>query len=150
MPDPYAALHPIPKGLKYDIPSDENINLHSMEDLVVESDSSTWLQVTTEYIGVFAYTFYYTELEEGEIFLRCFEAGTGEPLSKELLPATSVSPSVPGKEFHCHVRNKGFVIYEGDPLHFYAARIEVWFHTASDGQERKLMEKFYRVDGYEH
>lgn len=150
MPDPYAALHPIPKGLKYDIPSDENSNLHSMEDLVVESDSSTWLQVTTEYIGVFAYTFYYTELEEGEIYLRCFEAGTGEPLSKERLPATSVSPSVPGKEFHCHVRNQGFVIYEGDPQHFYVARIEVWFRAASDNQERKLIEKFYRVDGYEH
>lgn len=150
MPDPYAALHPIPQGLKYDIPFDENSNLHSMEDLVVKSNSSTWLQVTTEYIGVFAYTFYYTELEEGEIYLRCFEAGTGEPLSQERLRAASASPSVPGEEFHCHVRNQGFVIYEGDPQHFYVARIEVWFRAASDNQERKLMEKFYRVDGYEH
>jgi hypothetical protein len=30
------------------------------------------------------------------------------------------------------------------------ARIEVWYRSADTKEERKLMEKYYRVDGYEH
>ena len=49
--------------------------------------------------------------------------------------------------FSCLVRNKEFIIYEGDWSEYYAARIEVWFKDKK-GNKRKLMEKFYTVEGW--
>ena len=46
------------------------------------------------------------------------------------------------------VYKKGFTIYEGDWEDYYAARIEVWHKNASSGEETKLLEKIYRVEGW--
>lgn len=43
---------------------------------------------------------------------------------------------------------KRFTIYEGDWGDYYAARIEVWHKDAATGEETKLCEKTYRVEGW--
>lgn len=152
-PDPYAFSHPIPKGITYNIPIEENLESNTCSlrhDAVNESDSTTWLQVSTTFIGCFVYTFYYHDLPEGDVFLRCFEVGTNDPLSADKIEQATLSPTHAENTFCCQVSDKHFTIYEGDAEQYYVARFEVWFRSADKRQERKLLEKLYRVDGYEH
>lgn len=152
-PDPYAFSHPIPKGIVYNIPIEENLesNLCSLRhNAVNELDSTTWLQVSTEFIGQFAYTFYYHDLPAGDIFLRCYEVGTNDPLSADRIEQATLSPTRSEHTFCCQVSDRHFIIYEGDAQQYYVARFEVWFRSADTHQEQKLLEKLYRVDGYEH
>ena len=41
-----------------------------------------------------------------------------------------------------------FTIYEGDWGKPYAARFEVWFRPDSGGEERKLFERNYKIEGW--
>ena len=52
------------------------------------------------------------------------------------------------KTFSQVVDKKEFTIYEGDWGDYYAARIEVWHRDANTGEEKKLMDKVYRVEGW--
>ena len=152
-PDPYAFSHPIPEGMNYNIPiepNSENNACSLRHEAVIESDSTTWLQVSTDFIGMFAYTFYYYDLPEGDIFLRCYEAGTNDPLSADRIEKATLSPTYAENAFCCQVSDKHFIIYEGDVQQYYVARFEVWYRSADTHIERKLLEKLYRVDGYEH
>ncbi|MBE6323744.1 MAG: hypothetical protein E7074_02070 [Bacteroidales bacterium] len=152
-PDPYAYLHPIPEGLNYEIPVMEDLenNVCNMRhDAVIEADSATWLQLSSSYSGSYNYTFYYHSLPQGNIYLRCFEAGTNSPLSTDEIEQRTMSPAYSDGAFCCQVSDKHFTIYEGIPMEYYVARIEVWYRSADTKEERKLMEKYYRVDGYEH
>ena len=152
-PDPYAFSHPIPEGMEYNIPiepNSENNACSLRHEAVIESDSTTWLQVSTEFIGLFAYTFYYYDLPAGDIFLRCYEAGTNDPLSADRIEKATLSPTYAENAFCCQVSDKHFIIYEGDVQQYYVARFEVWYRSADTHIERKLLEKMYRVDGYEH
>lgn len=144
-PDPYAYFHPIPEGLSYELPSDDGKCPE-----ILESDSTTWLQVSTEYLGLYDYTFFYPNLPKGDIFLRCFEAGTNEPLSAKKIESSTIVSSIADTSFCCQVNKRSFIIYEGYALQYYVARIEVWFRDSLTHKESKLIEKFYRVDGFEH
>jgi hypothetical protein len=151
-PDPYAFSHPIPEGMAYDIPMENDLerNICALRhEAVNESDSTTWLQVSTDFTGCFAYTFYYHDLPAGEVFLRCYEAGTNAPLSADQIELSTLSPTHAENAFCCQVSDKHFVIYEGAPMQYYVARFEVWHRSANTHREQKLLEKYYRVDGYE-
>lgn len=152
-PDPYAFFHPIPAGIAYNIPIENDLesNICSLRhEAVNESDSTTWLQVSTDFMGCFAYTFYYHDLPAGDIFLRCYEAGTNDPLSADKIEHSTLSPTYAENAFCSQVSDKHFVIYEGAPMQYYVARFEVWYRSAETHQEQKLLDKLYRVDGYEH
>jgi hypothetical protein len=45
--------------------------------------------------------------------------------------------------------NTDFTIYEGDWGKPYAARFEVWFQPDSGAMERKLLEKVYKIEGWQ-
>jgi hypothetical protein len=45
--------------------------------------------------------------------------------------------------------NGTITIYEGDWGKPYAARFEVWFKGNEDQRERKLMEKVYKIEGWQ-
>ena len=140
-PDGFGAEHKIPDGLAYESPPDSGE--------VIASDTSTYLQVSGEY-GCYCYSFYYTGLPAGKIFLKCFEATENIPLSEDrILERSAVSlGSTEDFPFHQLVDHQCFTIYEGDFGDYYAARVEVWFRDSTSGAERKLMEKVYRVEGY--
>jgi hypothetical protein len=42
-----------------------------------------------------------------------------------------------------------FTIYEGDWGKPYSARFEIWFIPDNGGKERKLVEKNYKVEGWQ-
>jgi hypothetical protein len=42
------------------------------------------------------------------------------------------------------------MVYEGDWDTFYPARFELWFVPSGGGPERKLVEKVFRICGWQH
>ena len=146
-PDNFGKEHPIPTWLDYNLPLDEG------EELPYPIDSTaqdTWLQIWNDFQGgMYMYDFYHPAIERGEIFLRCYEATENIPLSPERISAASMVATPSTTSFSKVVEKQSFTIYPGDWGDYYAARIEVWYKDAKTGKERKLMEKVYRVEGWE-
>ena len=101
-------------------------------------------------LACYDWDFYYPALPDGILYLRLFEVTKNEPLSYEQIKKetkTYVSNHTAFGHIE-HNQGKGFTIYEGDFERYYAARVEVWHRDTLKHQERKLVEKIYRVDGY--
>ena len=151
-PTGFAEQYPIPEDLEYHTP----LKMHyppkeyddEVEKYVCQTDSTTYLQIRDGHQGgIYEYSFFYPQLPEGTIYLRCYEATTNLPLSEKRIKKSS-SQQIPGSTgFSCHVRGKRFTVYEGDWGKYYAARIEVWFKD-TNGNEKKLTEKIYAVEGW--
>ena len=146
-PDNFGKEHPIPTWLDYNLPLDGG------EELPYPIDSTaqdTWLQIWNDFQGgMYTYDFYYPALEEGVVFLRCYEATENIPLSSERISAASRVATPSTTSFSRVVEKQRFTIYRGDWGDYYAARIEVWYKNAKTGEEQKLLDKIYRVEGWQ-
>ena len=143
-PDGFGKKHPIPEGLKYNLPIEWNTHPNVTIDSL---DVSSFLQVYGE-AGWYDYDFYYYAIPAGEVFLRCYEVTKNIPLSEDKLSEASLVQIDSTFSFSQIVNQKRFTIYEGDYEDYYAARIEVWHRNAKTGEENKLLEKVYRVEGW--
>ena len=145
-PDPFGKEHPIPEGMEYEIPLNENAPIEVIVDGFSEKEC---LQVWNDFQGgLYQYSFYYPELPDGDVFLRCFEVTENIELSISRLRKASTVKVIDHTEFGMIADKQNFTIYEGDWGDYYAARIEVWYKNARTGKETKLMEKIYRVEGW--
>lgn len=145
-PDPFGKEHPIPEGMEYEIPLNENAPVEVIVDGFSEKEC---LQVWNDFQGgLYQYSFYYPELPDGDVFLRCFEVTENIELSTSRLRKASTVKVIDHTEFGMIADKQNFTIYEGDWGDYYAARIEVWHKNASIGEETKLLEKIYRVEGW--
>ena len=146
-PDNFGKEHPIPAHLEYSIPLDEREELSFPIDSTAQD---TWLQIWNDFQGgMYTYEFHHPALEEGWIYLRCYEATENIPLSHERISEASKVAVPSTTSFSKVVEKQCFTIYPGDWGDYYAARIEVWHKDAKTGKERKLMEKVYRVEGWQ-
>jgi hypothetical protein len=145
-PDPFGKEHPIPEGMEYEIPLKEIAPV----DLIIDGFSEKeCLQVWNDFQGgLYQYSFYYPELPDGDVFLRCFEVTENIELSTSRLRKASTVKVIDHTEFGMIADKQNFTIYEGDWGDYYAARIEVWYKNARTGKETKLLEKIYRVEGW--
>ena len=145
-PDPFGKEHPIPEGMEYEIPLKEIAPV----DLIIDGFSEKeCLQVWNDFQGgLYQYSFYYPELPDGDVFLRCFEVTENIELSTPRLRKASTVKVIDHTEFGMIADKQNFTIYEGDWGDYYAARIEVWYKNARTGKETKLLEKIYRVEGW--
>ncbi len=164
--DPFGKEHPIPAGLEYHLPLDKLITETDScgQEYMIDPDSMVLpvdIHDTNTYLslrngsqgGIYTYDFYYDPLPAGEIYLKCFEVTEDIPLSEHSWP-TPISKSSrveiqPTTSFSKLVDKQEFTIHEGVWGDYYAARIEVWFKDAATKQEKKLLEKVYRVEGWE-
>ena len=138
-PDTFGKKHPIPEGLEYSIPLGYGD----------EPDSTSCFQLRNGIEGgIYKYDFSYDALPQGEIFLKCYEVGTGCQLSKDRLESHSTVKIDSTSQYGQLVNGQEFSIYEGDWGDYYAARIEVWHRDSVSRKETKLFEKVYRVEGW--
>jgi len=88
--------------------------------------------------------------EPGMLYLKAVEVTTGTPLSVDRLKEKSNEwigwSANPAELFFS---NTNFTIYEGDWGKPYAARFEVWFTPDAGGSDRKLMEKVFKIEGWQ-
>lgn len=88
--------------------------------------------------------------EPGMIYLRAFEVTNGTPLSVDRLKERSnewIGWSDDTDELF--FSNTHFTVYEGDWGKPYAARFEIWFTPDSGANDRKLMEKVFKIEGWQ-
>lgn len=88
--------------------------------------------------------------ESGMVYLKAFEITKGTLLSTDSLKEYSnefVGWSDNSQELFFY--NTHFTIYEGDWGKPYAARFELWFVPDAGGPERKLLEKNYKIEGWQ-
>ena len=143
--DSFGKDHPIPDGMAYEIPLQEDATAPSADIMNVES----YLQLRNGVQGgVYLYSFSYPALSDGEVYLRCYEATEGIELSASRLKEASTVEVKNHTDFGPIAEGQQFTIYEGDWDDYYAARIEVWHKDAKTGVATKLMDKTYRVEGW--
>lgn len=145
-PTGFGREHPIPEGMDYNLPLAEDSCLTEPIDSL---NPDTYLTIWNDCQGgIYTYDFYYGPLPAGEIFLRCFEVTENLPLSEERIVESSKVAINSSSSFSKLVSKQEFTIYEGDWDDYYAARIEVWYRNATSQEEKKLLEKVYRVEGW--
>ena len=153
-PDGFGKEHSIPVGLAYNLPLPcvyDSCSIASVDTLVTVDSlvTDTYLNIWNSFQGgIYTYDFYYGPLPTGEIYLRCFEVTETIPLSEDRLTESSRVKIKQTTSFSKKVDHQEFTIYEGDWGDYYAARIEVWFKNATTKEEKKLLEKIYRVEGW--
>lgn len=153
-PDGFARHHKIPEGIVCNEPiKDPSLfgipNEKATETPIIDStDKNSYLQITGE-LGQYWYDFHYAALPAGTVFLKCYEVGKNEPLSMDRLPQKSSFVHPATSSFSKIVDKKDFTLYEGDWGEYYAVRVEVWHREKATGKERKLLEKIYRMEGWQ-
>ena len=148
MPDGYAYNLIIPKDIKIYLPSDTTFSI---------SDTTPNFQLYNSFQpGLYSYSLWTKEIGKGYCYLKAFELTQNDPLSvKSLKERSRIEVFNPGdtlKRFDMNNGNdnskRNFTIYEGDWGKSYAAQFEVWFVPASGGQEQKLLEKNFKIEGW--
>ena len=139
-PSSFGKEHPIPENLEYSIPLNyKELNDCNTCELIIWNSFQG---------GIYEYSFYYPELPDGKIYLRCFEVTENIELSPTRIKTASTVEVKNHDAFGPIADRKEFIIYEGDWDDYYAARIEVWFKNATTKEETKLLEKIYQVEGW--
>jgi hypothetical protein len=150
-PDRFADNLKIPINIHIDTPIDMNFNEKRPDSVTNRKVISTDFQLYNSFQpGLYEFDFWIGKIEKGTIYLKAYEITQNYALSTDRLPKRS---SV--KVYNCNdsiVRfgtTSDFTIYEGDWGKPYAARFEVWFKPDNNGQERKLFEKNYKIEGWQ-
>lgn len=100
--------------------------------------------------GIYESVLWVNPGEPGMIYLKAFEVTHETPLSVDRLKESSNEwvgwSENPNEQFFS---NTNFTIYEGDWGKPYAARFEVWFVPDSGKPERKLLERKFKIEGWQ-
>lgn len=100
--------------------------------------------------GLYEYDLWTGKIESGSIYLKAFEITQEYPLSTDRLPgSSSIKIHNPTEDIVKFGTTSHLTIYEGDWGKPYAARFEVWFKPDKGGQEKKLIEKIYKTEGWQ-
>jgi len=100
--------------------------------------------------GIYTTHLWANPIEAGKIYLKVFEVTQGTPLSINRIKKYSnewTGYSTNASELF--LTNGEITIYEGDWGDPYAARFEVWFKPDSGKKERKLLEKIFKIEGWQ-
>jgi len=88
--------------------------------------------------------------EPGRVYLKVFEATRNTPLSESRIkPDSEKRMEWSGNkeervDYISHIK-----VYEGDFGVYYPGRFELWFIPDSGGPERKLVEKIFKIEGWQ-
>lgn len=161
--DNFGKRHPIPEGMEYEETIVEEKGWYSRNRTQQEWDSiitERKFLLVGEY-GVYRYMVYLPPMdEEGDIYLKMYEATTNLPLSEKvvknrsnihILPSdTAVIYQMKGISTSSWSEDmrEAIVINEGSWEDYYAARTELWFRPTNGGEERLVYSKIFRIDGY--
>jgi hypothetical protein len=149
MPDKYADNLKIPTNIKINEPHEQTqpTNIADLDFYIYNSFQP----------GLYQYAFWTKRIDKGKIYLKAFEVTKNDPLSVDRLKESStITVYNPTDKLVMFQMDKGnsdlgrqFTIYEGDWGKPYAARFEIWFIPDNGGKERKLIEKNYKIEGWQ-
>ncbi|MEO5990661.1 MAG: hypothetical protein ABIP68_03415 [Ferruginibacter sp.] len=152
MPDKYADKLIIPKNIKIYLPLDTSFSAKQL-------DTTPDFQLYNSFQpGLYSYSIWTKRIDSGYCYLKAYEVTHNDTLSVDRLKERSrievFNPSDTLKRFEMNNDNdnynvkRSFTIYEGDWGKPYAAKFEVWYVPTNGGQERKLIEKNFKIEGW--
>lgn len=101
--------------------------------------------------GIYTVAYSLNPGEAGSVYLKAFEVTQGTQLSATWLEDKSKTRMAWSNNLDERFGAKaGFTIYEGDWGKPYAARFEVWFEPDSGKAQRKLAERVFKIEGWQH
>jgi len=136
--------------LLYTIETDSNSVRSLIPKSGIKKDKVIFYLRNTGSPGIYTTHLWINPSEAGKVYLKAFEATRGTPLSVNGLKKYSNEwigySDDPSELFFT---NAEITIHEGDWGHPYAARFEVWFKPDSGKNERKLLEKVFKIEGWQ-
>jgi len=148
----------IPDNIPIENPTDINsdpmlrYNHKEIDSILATGKTSYEFQLYNSFQpGLYEYDFWTRRIDQGIIYLKAYEVTQNYRLSKSrLFETTKVSVDNPTDSIMKFGTTDHFTIYEGDWGKPYAARFEVWYKPQNGGEETKLMEKNYKIEGWMH
>jgi hypothetical protein len=149
--DKWADNLTIPTNIQLDNPIDLGLGFKGRDSMSLGTKTMTDLRLYNSFQpGLYEYDFWTGKIESGKIYLKAYEITQNYPLSTDRLPQRSaVKVYNPTDSVLKFGTTTDFTIYEGDWGKPYAARFEVWFKPDNGGQERKLFQKNYKIEGWQ-
>ncbi|WP_196887499.1 hypothetical protein [Aureivirga sp. CE67] len=134
----------IPKGQTFGF-SDEN----KPEPIRIPKDKDFELYNASQ-PGLYNYEIWLSKIDSGKIYLKAYEITKNDGLSEGMLRMKS--ELIIGHSNDSLIKyetNDSFTIYEGDWGKPYAARFEVWYKANNSNEDIKLLEKNYKIEGWQ-
>ncbi len=150
-PDKFADNLYIPSNINIENPIDlPNIDSRRPDSLlIVKKSQIDFILYNSFQPGLFEYDLWIDKIESGKIYLKAYEITNNFRLSEDRLKERSfIQVFNQTDNFIRFGSQNHFTIYEGDWGKPYSARFEVWFIPANGEQERKLIEKNYKIEGW--
>lgn len=150
--DKWADNLEIPKDIVLDNPIDLTYIIAHGDSIRNIKKNNPDLQIyNSAQKGIYKYDFWIGKIDRGIIYLKAFEVTQEIALSKKTLKKISEIPVYnPSDSMMKFGTTKDFKIYEGDWGKPYAARFEVWYKPETSGQERKIFQKNFKIEGWMH
>jgi TM2 domain-containing membrane protein YozV len=150
--DFYADSLVIPKNIEVNLPKKEPIkhsgsNTPSANHVPANNHFELYNSFQP---GLYHYKIWLSRIDKGIVFLKAFEVSENDRLSEHMLRKRSevvVGHSKDTMKLYSTVKH--FTIYEGDWGKPYAARFELWYKEQGTKQEVKLLEKNYKIEGWQ-
>jgi hypothetical protein len=150
--DYYADSLKIPENIKINIPKGETFGYSETsepEPVHIPKDKDFELYNSFQ-PGLYNYTIWLSKIDTGKIFLKVYEITKNDRLSENRL--TKRSEIIVGNSTESlkkYETDDLFTIYEGDWGKPYSARFEVWYKKNDSNKEVKLLEKNYKIEGWQ-
>lgn len=153
--DKFGKRHPIPEGMEYEethVSEEWERRSHSQEEWDSVVIDRKFLLLGS--LGQYYYMVYMPPTkEEGDIYLKMYEATTNLPLSEASIRNASllhIMPSDTAKIYEKSDRpyRSCIMVTEGEWGDYYAARTELWFKPSHGGEEQLIYSKIYRIEGH--
>lgn len=149
-PDHFADDLTLPTGVALAEPvpyTDEESLRHRVSEPV---DGAACIQLYKGFQGgIYEADVWCNPQEPGHLYLKAFEITRAIELSGDAIrECTTQSAKYGPADRPPFLHQMSFTVYEGNWGQYYGARIEVWFKPDGPGQERKLLEKNFKIEGW--
>jgi len=140
----------IPNDIPIEIPVDFGWDYHRPDSVTNRQMTKNDFQLYNSFQpGLYEYDVWIGKIEAGIVYLKAFEITQEYALStKSLYKNSAIRIYNPTDSIKRFGTTSHFTIYEGDWGKPYAARFEVWFKPDNGGQERKILAKNYKIEGW--
>lgn len=139
----------IPAGIKLSMPIELEQRQQIRDSSITASPSTGFILYNDFQPGLYQYDFWTQESIIGDVFLKVYEVTQNTALSADELPNSSLTLLHRARSGVSSSTERNFTIYEGDWGKPYAARFEVWLKPPAGGQDRKLYEKIFQIEGWQ-
>lgn len=150
MPDKYADNLTIPDNIEFNLPLGDGWEIRPDSILKLNRKEFDFELYKSFQPGLYEYDIWLSKIDSGTVFLKVFEITHNDRLSEDRLTKSSeIRVGNNEEEIKRFGTKYHFTIYEGDWGKPYGTRFEIWYRP-DNGQERKLTEKNYIIEGWQH